>query len=102
MAPTRQRRSAHDPGVVLRDLAVMLADGGECLTDLGALRDQLDVYGNVASDATAFRVIDSIDEACPARLRGAVALARAWAWALGARPQRRREQHKRKSKGGRS
>ena len=35
MAPTRQRRSAHDPGVVLRDLAVMLADGGECLADPG-------------------------------------------------------------------
>jgi len=92
MAPTRQRRSAHDPGVVLRDLAVMLADGGECLADLGALRDQLDLYGNVASDATAFRVIDSIDEACLDRLRGAVALARARAWQLGARPQRRGEQ----------
>jgi Transposase DDE domain group 1 len=92
MAPTRQRRSAHDPGVVLRDLAVMLADGGECLADLGALRDQLDLYGNVASDATAFRVIDSIDEAGLARLRGAVAVARARAWKLGVRPQRRGEQ----------
>jgi len=92
MAPTRQRRSAHDPGVVLRDLAVMLADGGECLADLGALRDQLDLYGNVASDATAFRVIDSIDEPGLARLRGAVAVARARAWKLGARPQRRGEQ----------
>jgi hypothetical protein len=92
MAPTRQRRSAHDPGVVLRDLAVMLADGGECLADLGALRDQLDLYGNVASDATAFRVIDSIDEACVARLRGAVAVARARAGSLGARPQRRGDQ----------
>jgi hypothetical protein len=88
MAPTRQRRSAHDPGVVLRDLAVMLADGGDCLADLGALRDQLDLYGNVASDATAFRVIDSIDAPCLDRLRGAVALARARAWKLGARPQR--------------
>ena len=92
MAPTRQRRSAHDPGVVLRDLAVMLADGGDCLADLGALRDQLDLYGNVASDSTAFRVIDSIDEACLDRLRGAVAVARARAWSLGARPQRRRKQ----------
>jgi DDE family transposase len=72
----------------LRDLAVMLADGGECLTDLGALRDQLDLYGNVASDSTAFRVIDSIDAACLDRLRGAVAVARARAWTLGARPQR--------------
>jgi hypothetical protein len=25
---------------VIRDLAVMLADGGDCLTDLGAVRDQ--------------------------------------------------------------
>jgi len=28
MAPTRQRRSEHNPGRVLRDLAVVLADGG--------------------------------------------------------------------------
>jgi len=39
MAPTRQRASAHDPGVVLRDLAVMLADGASGLSGLGALRD---------------------------------------------------------------
>jgi len=89
MAATRQRRSAHDPGVVLRDLAVMLADGGDCLADMGALRDQLDLFGNVCSDSTAFRVIDSIDEEGLARLRGAVALARSRAWQLGARPQRR-------------
>ena len=31
MAPTRERRSAHDPGVVVRDLAVAVADGGDCL-----------------------------------------------------------------------
>jgi Transposase DDE domain group 1 len=92
MAPTRQRRSAHDPGVVLRDLAVMLADGGECLADLGAQRDQPDLFGNVASDSTAFRVIDSIDEQGLGRLRAAVAVARARAWTLGARPQRRGKQ----------
>jgi hypothetical protein len=88
MASTRQRRSAHDPGVVLRDLAVMLADGGKCLSDLGAVRDQTCLFGNVASDATAFRVIDSVDEQCLARLRAAVALARSRAWKLGARPAR--------------
>src|SRR5580658_4801672 len=92
MAPTRERRSAHDPGVVLRDLAVMLADGGECLADLGALRDQIDLFGAVASDSTAFRVIDSVDEQCLERLRVAVALARARAWKLGARPQRTAKQ----------
>jgi hypothetical protein len=36
----RERRSRHDPGRVVRDLAVMLADGGDCLTDLRVLRDQ--------------------------------------------------------------
>jgi len=92
MAPTRERRSAHDPGVVLRDLVVMLADGGECLADLGALRDQIDLFGAVASDATAFRVIDRVDERCLDRLREAVALARARAWKLGARPQRHRRE----------
>ena len=34
------RAVRHEPGRVVRDLAVMLADGGDCLTDLGVLRDQ--------------------------------------------------------------
>ncbi len=84
LAPTRQRVSAHDPGVVLGNLVVMLADGGDCLADLGALGDQLDLFGDLASDSTAFRVIDSIDGACLERLRGAVATARSRAWKLGA------------------
>jgi hypothetical protein len=33
----KSRRSGHDLGRVVRDLAVMLADGGDCLADLGAL-----------------------------------------------------------------
>jgi hypothetical protein len=32
LVPTRVRRSAPDPGRVLRDVAVMLADGGDCVT----------------------------------------------------------------------
>ena len=43
---------------MIRDLAVMLADGGECVSDLGAVRDQQALFGPVASDSTAFRVID--------------------------------------------
>ncbi len=86
MAPTRERPSAHDPGRVVRDLAVMLADGGDCLSDLGALRDQVDLFGAVASDSTAWRVIDSIDAEQLGRIRAARASARARAWALGARP----------------
>jgi hypothetical protein len=87
MAPTRERVSAHDPGVVLRDLVVMLADGGDCLSALGVLRDQEGLFGRVASDSTAYRVIDSIDGPCLERLRAAVKVARKRAWALGAAPK---------------
>lgn len=59
----RERRGGHDPGRVLRDLAVMLADGGDCLADLRAVRDQAPLFGPVASDSTAFRVIDKIASA---------------------------------------
>src|SRR5687768_6216838 len=38
LGETRERRSAHDPGRVFCDLAVMLADGGRCVSDLVADR----------------------------------------------------------------
>ena len=38
----------------------MLADGGECVSDLGAVREQEALFGAVASDSTAFRVIDRV------------------------------------------
>jgi hypothetical protein len=60
LAGLKARRSGHDPGRVVRDLAVMLADGGDCLADIGALRDQDVLFGAVASDSTAFRVVDRI------------------------------------------
>jgi len=40
LAGTRERRAAHDPGRVLRDVAVMLVDGGDCVTDNDAYRGQ--------------------------------------------------------------
>ncbi|MCA1678140.1 MAG: IS1380 family transposase [Actinobacteria bacterium] len=89
LAATRQRRSAHDPGEVLRDLCVMVADGGDCLSDLGALRDQEDLFGRVASDATAFRVIDSLSgDGMLDCLRAARARARRRVWELGGVPER--------------
>jgi hypothetical protein len=57
LAAIKQRRGGHDSGRVIRDVAVMLADGGECVSDLGAIRDQEALFGPVASDSTAFRVI---------------------------------------------
>ena len=56
----KQRRRGHDPGTVIRDLAVMLADSRECVSDLATMRDQLALFGSVASDSTAFRVIDRV------------------------------------------
>jgi hypothetical protein len=88
LAPTRERASAHGPGRVLRDLAVMLAAGGDCLADLGALRDQPDLFGRVASDATAWRAISAARAVGLDALRHARMSARAHAWAMGARPER--------------
>jgi Transposase DDE domain group 1 len=90
LAPMRERRGRHDPGRVVRDLAVMLADGGDCLSDLRAVRDQEPLFGPVASDATAFRVIDRIatDPALLGTLRAARARAREHAWDAGAAPER--------------
>jgi hypothetical protein len=40
LAGLRFRCSGHDPGRVLVDVAVTLADGGEAIFDLAVLRDQ--------------------------------------------------------------
>ena len=69
MASTVRRRRAIDPGWVLVDLAVTLADGGDSLADLATLRDQPDLFGRVASGPTAWRVIDSVDDVVLAALR---------------------------------
>src|ERR1700681_2241826 len=87
MAHTRQRRSAHDPGVVLAQLAVSLADGGDCLSDIAVLRNQPDLFGDLASDPTVFRVLDSIHSEGLRNIAAARAAARARAWAAGATPE---------------
>jgi len=79
----RPRGTGHDPGRVAADLAVMLADGGQAITDLALLRDQPGVFGLVASTPTAWRVLADIDSAALAALaalREARAAARETAW----------------------
>jgi hypothetical protein len=90
LAGLRERRGRHDPGRVIRDLAVMLADGGECVSDLGAVRDQQALFGPVASDSTAFRVIDRIASGpgLVEALRAAHARARERFWKLHGAPER--------------
>jgi DDE family transposase len=84
----RSRRGGHDPGHVVRDLAVMLADGGDCLSDAAALSDQDALFGKLASRSTAFRVIDMIarDPGGLQRLQTAHATARARVWELTGAP----------------
>lgn len=69
LAPSRRRDAGHDPGRVAADVAVMIAGGGEAIADLAVLRGQRDLFGPVASDATAWRVLDGIDRQALARLR---------------------------------
>ena len=89
LAALKQRCRGHDPGRVIRDLAVMLADGGECLSDLGAVRDQEALFGAVASDSTAFRVVDRVaSEQLLGELRAAHARARERFWQLHGAPER--------------
>jgi hypothetical protein len=77
LAPTRERRSAHDPGRVLRDVAVMLADGGDCVTDIDAYQGQERLFGARASETTTHRVLKSVDRQLLDRIRAARAAARA-------------------------
>ena len=84
------RAGSHDRGRVIRDLAVMLADGGDCLADLRAVGDQAALFGPVASTSTAFRVIDRI-ASTPGlldALRNAHARARGRVWELAGAPER--------------
>jgi len=79
----RARRAGHDPGRVLVDVAVAIADGAVTITDVQALADQQGLHGSagsVASTPTIWRVLAGIDEAMLAQIRLARAQARDRAW----------------------
>jgi hypothetical protein len=86
LAGLRQRRGRHRPEDVIRDLAVSLADGGKCLSDLAGLREQPELFGPVASDPTGFRVIRDMGAEGLEAMRAARAVARARAWGEGGAP----------------
>ncbi len=81
LAVTGRRAGGHEPGRIATDVALMLADGGEAITDISVLRGLPELFGPVASDATVWRALDAIDDARLARLRAARAAARELAWA---------------------
>ena len=81
LARSRHRGGGHDPGQVAADLVVMIADVGEVISDLRSLADQELLHGQVASTATAWRVLDGVDENVLGELRRTRAAARERAWA---------------------
>jgi hypothetical protein len=81
-----RRRPRQEPGRVLVDLATSLIDGGDCVSDLGVLAEQPDLFGSVASQSTATRLLYALGERELLAIRAARRAARERAWAAGARP----------------
>ena len=71
----------HDRGRVLTDVAVMLADGGEAISDIDVLRHQGQVLGPVASAPTVWRALDEVTDARRRKIQAARARVRRHVWA---------------------
>ena len=52
--------AVHDPGKIMADLAVCVALGGRCLSDVALLRCRGEVFGPVASDPTVCRLVGTL------------------------------------------
>lgn len=77
----RKPRARHDPGRVLVDLAVAVADGASTISDVAVLADQAELFGAVASDSTCWRLLDQLETAQLAAIASARAGAREVVWA---------------------
>ena len=71
----------HDPGVVLTHLAVAIADGADCLSDIDALRKKSKLFGEVASVTTAWRAVKATTAPELRAIAKAVAKTREVVWA---------------------
>jgi hypothetical protein len=72
----------HDRGRVLTDLAVAIADGATTIGEIDTLRHQGELFGPVASDTTAWRVLAGCDGVALARVSRARARVRRRVWGL--------------------
>ncbi len=77
----------HDPGVVLTHLAVAVADGADCLSDLAVLRHQDALFGPVASHATAWRAVEAVTSVQLRGIARAAAEARSRVWDASGGPE---------------
>ena len=66
---------------MLTHLAVAIADGADCLSDLAGLREQQELFGPVASIPTAWRALQATSSLELREIPKAVAAARAKVWA---------------------
>lgn len=83
---TYKGQPVHPPGRVFTDLAVAIADGADAISGIAVLGDRTELFGQVASMPTTWRVLDRIDAVHLSAVRDARARARAVAWAAGAGP----------------
>ena len=81
LAGLRKPRARHDPGRVLVDLAVAVADGARTISDVAVLADQAALFGPVASDSTCWRLLDRLDTVQVGAVARARAAAREVVWA---------------------
>ena len=81
LAGLRKPRARHDPGRVLVDMAVAVADGATTISDIAVLADQAELFGPVASDSTCWRLLDRLDTAGLGAVARSRAAAREVVWA---------------------
>src|SRR4051794_34402083 len=81
LAGLRRPRARHDPGRVLVDMAVAVADGARTISDVAVLADQAALFGAVASDSTCWRLLDHLDDTRLGAVASARAAAREVMWA---------------------
>jgi hypothetical protein len=80
-AGLRKPRARHDPGRVLVDMAVAVADGATTISDVAVLADQAALFGPVASGSTCWRLLERLDAAQLGAVARARAAAREVVWA---------------------
>ncbi len=68
---TGERAPGQDRGRLFAQVAVMLAGGGQCVADMAALRDQPELFGDVASSPTIWRALQQVDDSVLDGLRRA-------------------------------
>jgi hypothetical protein len=85
LLPWRRPWAVHGPGKILLDVAITVALGGDCLADVGMLRAEPALFGQVASDPTVSRLVSELASGghqVLAALRTACAEVRERVWRL--------------------